>query len=76
MNLPKTYEDFLKMSDDELMKIADSPLSLKEAQLFISFVNRANDEYIKNKNKITAESQEKLESNKKWILYLKHILRL
>ena len=63
MNLPKTYEDFLKMSDDELMKIADSPLSLKEAQLFISFVNRANDEYIKNK--ITAESQEKLESNKK-----------
>ena len=65
MNLPKTYEDFLKKSDDELMKIADSPLSLKEAQLFISFVNRANDEYIKNKNKITAESQEKLESNKK-----------
>ena len=65
MNLPKTYEDFLKMSDDELMKIADSPLSLKEAHLFISFGNRANDEYIKNKNKITAESQEKLESNKK-----------
>ena len=65
MNLPKTYEDFLKKSDDELMKIADSALSLKEAQLLISFVNRANDEYIKNKNKITAESQEKLESNKK-----------
>ena len=57
MNLPKTYEDFLKLSDEELIKIADSPLSLKEAQLMMSFVNRANDEYIKNK--LTVESQEK-----------------
>ncbi len=62
MNLPKTYEDFLKLSDGELMKIADSPLSLKEAQLMMSFVNRANDEYIKNK--LTVESQEKSEQIK------------
>lgn len=62
MNLPKTYEDFLKLSDDELMKISRLSLTLKEAQLMMSFVNRANDEYIKNKNKIAAESQEKLES--------------
>ncbi len=62
MNLPKTYEDFLKLSDDELMKISRLPLTLEEAQLFISFINRANDDYIKNKNKITAESQEKLKS--------------
>ena len=62
MNLPKTYEDFLKLSDDELMKISRLPLTLEEAQLFISFINRANDDYIKNKNKITTESQEKLES--------------
>ena len=62
MNLPKTYEDFLKLSDEELIKIADSPLSLKEAQLMMSFVNRANDEYIKNK--LTVESQEKSEQIK------------
>ena len=62
MNLPKTYEDFLKLSDDELMKISRLPLTLEEAQLFISFIKRANDDYIKNKNKITAESKEKLES--------------
>lgn len=41
MNLPKTYEDFLKLSNDELIKISRLPLTLEEAQLFISFINRA-----------------------------------
>ena len=44
MNIPQTYEEFLKTPKDELIKISKSGLSLDDAKLILSFVKKLDQE--------------------------------
>ena len=58
MKIPETYEEFLKTPDEELEKISWMEKTLKEAQRFISFINRAEAEF-KEKDLLLSEEKKK-----------------
>ena len=59
MKIPETYEEFLKINQNDFNKLATSNLSLEEASKLMQFINLlAND--LKDKNIIL----EKTETNK------------
>lgn len=47
MNFPQTYEDFLKMQKDDLVKLSNSKLSLNDALRLIEYCNKSKTERIK-----------------------------
>lgn len=56
MKIPETYEEFLKTPDEVLLNISKLKLSLEEAKLLISYINKADLEF---RNKIISEEKRK-----------------
>ena len=56
MNVPQTYEEFLKIPKLEIQKIVGSKISIEEAQRMMKFFNQFDNEYSK---KPIQESQNK-----------------
>ena len=59
MKIPKTYEEFLKINQNDFNKLATSNLSLDEASKLMQFINLLSND-LKQKNIIL----EKTETNK------------
>ena len=59
MKIPETYEEFLKMNQNDFNKLATGNLSLNEASKLMQFINLLSNE-LKQKNIIL----EKTETNK------------
>ena len=59
MKIPETYEEFLKINQNDFNKLATSNLSLDEASKLIQFINLLSND-LKQKNIIL----EKTETNK------------
>lgn len=56
MVIPKTYEEFLKTPNEKILEISLTDISLEEAQIFISYMDRANKEF---GNKVISEEKNK-----------------
>jgi RAB protein geranylgeranyltransferase component A len=59
MKIPKTYEEFLKINQNDFNKLATSNLSLDEASKLMQFINLLSND-LKQKNIVL----EKIEKNK------------
>jgi RAB protein geranylgeranyltransferase component A len=59
MKIPETYEEFLKMNQNDFNKLATSNLSLDEASKLMQFINLLSND-LKQKNIVL----EKTETNK------------
>lgn len=53
MQIPQTYEEFLKTPKEEIDNIINSGISLQEAQMLMNYFDQFDDEY---KNKTIHES--------------------
>ena len=62
MKIPKTYEEFLKTPDKDLMKLAESEKTIEEAHQLMIFVLKAVDDFAEKDKIITEEKRNSAKS--------------